>query len=399
MFGDVGEPGAVPLFPPRGVSSLPCGSSAAKRFRADQSGKESNHPSVKNPFRIQRHGGVSPYVWYGMRFGTWANLLASGHFDVTLNCVPRILAVSALTPVNSALGLVSEAIYGRRVAETEIAPPVFIIGHWRTGTTLLHELLDCDPRLVAPTTFQCMFPSTFRLTQGLVDRVTRGRLPATRPFDNMSFGPDRPQEDEFALLNSGAGSPYVTLAFPRHGPAGTRFIDLDELTAAEHARWEETYVTLLRRYQYGHDRRLVLKSPFHAARIPTLLKLFPDARFVFTARNPMDVFVSHARTLKVLASNQGLHNPIPDDDEWVRGYVLDMFERLFETYERDRTLIPAGRLVELRYEDLVADPAGAPARSLSAARSRGFCAGRAGRDRLSRRTQGIPAQRQSLGRR
>ena len=311
---------------------------------------------MQNPFKIHRVGGVSPYVWYGMRFGTWAGMLARGRFDITLNCVPRMLAVTGMTALNSGLGTVSAISHGRRVRETEVRPPVFIIGHWRTGTTMLHELLDCDPRFHAPNTYQCMFPSTFLLTQELVGRWTSGMLPKTRPFDNMEFGPDKPQEDEFALLNSGAGTPYRTLAFPRNGAAGLDYMDISSLPAKEREAWEATYGLILRRFQTGHDRRLVLKSPVHAARIRTLLKLYPDARFIFTARDPFDVFVSHVRTVKVLAANQGLHNPIPDDDGWVKDYVLDVFDKLFETYERDRDLVPPGQLIETRYEDLVSDP-------------------------------------------
>ena len=146
------------------------------------------------------------------------------------------------------------------------------------------------------------------------------------------------------------------MAGSRHGAAGLDYMDISSLPARERDAWEATYHRILQRFQTGHDRRLVLKSPVHAARIRTLLKLYPDARFIFTARDPFDVFVSHVRTIKVLAANQGLHNPIPDDDGWVKDYVLDVFETLFETYERDRDLIPPGRLVEMRYEDLVGDP-------------------------------------------
>ncbi len=270
--------------------------------------------------------------------------------------MPRIVAVSAMTALNSAIYHTSKIAYRRRVANVDVRAPIFIIGHWRTGTTLLHELLDSDPRLQAPTTYQCMFPSTFLPTQGLVGRWTRGMLPATRPFDNMVFGPDKPQEDEFALLNAGLGTPYVTLAFPRRGPAGLRYVDLADLDDVERLRWENGYEEILRRFQLDDDRRLVLKSPVHAGRIPTLLKLFPDARFIFTARDPFDIFTSHVRTLKVLAANQGLHNPIPADDQWVKDYVLEMFIRLFEAYERDRAQIPPGRLVEMRYEDFTAAP-------------------------------------------
>lgn len=313
---------------------------------------------MKNPFRIERVGGTTPYIWNGMTFGVWLRLLASGRFDVTFNCLPRILGVTALTPLNSGLSALSRAIYGKRIEGTEVIPPVFVIGHWRTGTTLLHELLACDPRLVAPDTYQCMFPNTYLVTQRFVGPLTRAISPKKRPFDDMAFGPERPSEDEFALLNSGLGTPYTSLAFPRHGPAGLRYLGLADLTPEEARQWEAGYLRLLKGYQLGHDRRLVLKSPFHAARIPTLLKLFPDARFIYTARDPFDIYASYARTLKVLCSSQGLHNPIPAEEEWLRDYVFDVFDRIFEAYERDRGLIPPGRLIESRYEDLVADPKG-----------------------------------------
>ncbi len=293
-----------------------------------------------------------------MTFGVWMRLLASGRFDITLNCVPRILGVTMITPLNSGLAALSGALYRKRIEETEVARPLFVLGHWRTGTTLLHELLDCDPRLVAPNTYQCMFPNTYLVTQRFIGPLTRAISPKKRPFDDMAFGPELPGEDEFGLLNSGIGSPYSSIAFPRRGPAGMRYLDLADLTDEERREWEADYLRLLKGYQYGHDRRLVLKSPFHASRIPTLLRLFPDARFIYTARDPFDIYASHMRTIKVLFSNQALHNPLLPGDDWLRDYVFDVFEQIFEAYERDRALIPPGRLVESRYEELVADPKG-----------------------------------------
>jgi hypothetical protein len=69
------------------------------------------------------------------------------------------------------------------------------------------------------------------------------------------------------------------------------------------------------------------------------------------------VFPSTVKLWRALYSTQGLHNP-PYLDAWLDDYVLDMFARLTEAYEEDRKLIPADRLVELRYEDLVKDPIG-----------------------------------------
>jgi hypothetical protein len=87
------------------------------------------------------------------------------------------------------------------------------------------------------------------------------------------------------------------------------------------------------------------------------MRLFPGARFIHIARDPFEVYPSTIRMLKGLMAVQGLQNP-PEIDGWIGEYVLSTFERMFAAYERDRHLIPDGRLVEVRYEDLVADPKG-----------------------------------------
>src|SRR5262249_33511021 len=57
--------------------------------------------------------------------------------------------------------------------EVEIRRPIFILGHWRSGTTLLHELLALDDRLLSPTTFQCFNPQRFLLTRPSRDAHAR----------------------------------------------------------------------------------------------------------------------------------------------------------------------------------------------------------------------------------
>ena len=110
-----------------------------------------------------------------------------------------------------------------------------------------------------------------------------------------------------------------------------------------------------RRLALKHGKPLVMKTPANAARLKLLTKLFPDARYVYLARNPLSVFPSTVKLWRALYSVQGLHNP-PRLDPWLDDYVLDMFARLTEDYEEDRHLIPKNRLVELRYEDFVKDP-------------------------------------------
>jgi hypothetical protein len=173
-------------------------------------------------------------------------------------------------------------------------------------------------------------------------------------MDNMAAGWDRPQEDEFGLCLLGAPSPYAHIAFPNGTPRYEETLDFARLPAAERRRWEHHFCRLIRQLNYSNpSKRLVLKSPPHTCRIPEILKLFPDARFVHLVRNPYVVFPSTVNLWKTLFRTHGLQRPTFDDLE---ESVLRTFSRMYERFETDRRLIADSRLVEIRYEDLVHDP-------------------------------------------
>jgi hypothetical protein len=307
---------------------------------------------------IHRYGGRLIYFWFGMRFGGLMKLFKRGHYSFTLNCLPDAILLLLWVPWNSVLYWISEARY-RASAEalpTLVPPPIFVMGHWRTGTTLMHDLFSVDPNLAYPTTFECFFPHHFLLTEGTLPKVMKSLLPKKRPQDDVPVGFDRPQEEEFAMMMLGRGTPYITHAWPRFGPADSDYLDFKGVSEADRKTWADTFLWFYRRLLLKHGGKpLVMKSPANAARLKLLTELFPDARFIYLARNPLDVFPSTVKLWRALYSTQGLHNP-PYLDGWLDDYVLDMFVRLTEAYERDRHLIPKDRLVELRYEDMVKDP-------------------------------------------
>lgn len=315
--------------------------------------------SRRGPFKMHRYGGWLLYFWHGMRFGTWLRLLRRGGFDVTVNCLPNILTVTLFTPLNSALYYLSEAIHRSRADALGVGEdaPIFVLGHWRTGTTLVHDLLACDPAFAAPTTYECFFPNHFLLTEGVLSRALKVFLPKKRPQDEVPVGFDRPQEEEFAYVILGLGTPYTTMAWPRHGPADSAYVDLEGLSEAERQRWIDGFLWFYRRLALKHRRPLVLKSPPHTARVKLLAALFPKARFIHIARDPLHVVPSTVRLWRALYSTQGLHNP-PHMDGWIEDYVLDLFERIEGRYLADRDRIPPQQRVEIRYEDLIADPKG-----------------------------------------
>jgi hypothetical protein len=308
---------------------------------------------------IHRYGGRLIYFWFGMRFRALMKLFKRGHYSFTLNCIPDVLALFLWVPWNSVLYRISEAKYRRRAEALDLdQPPVFVIGHWRTGTTFLHDLFSVDPNLAYPTTYECFFPHHFLLTEDTLPKLMKVLLPKKRPQDDVPVGFDRPQEEEFGMLMLGEGTPYVTHAWPRFGPADTNYLDFKGVSEADQKRWADAYMWLYRRLALKHGgKKLVMKTPANAARLKLLTKLFPDARFIYLARNPLAVFPSTVKLWRALYSTQGLHNP-PYLDDWLDDYVLDMFVRLTEDYEADRHVVPAGRLIELRYEDLIKDPIG-----------------------------------------
>lgn len=294
-------------------------------------------------------------VWHGLTFGTWVRLLASRP-PMHWTSLPRMVSISALSILNSSNDLLESVLLGGRIARQKIEkPPIFILGHWRSGTTLLHNLMTLDPQFTYPNLYQVMYPGNFLLTERVVTRLTGWVLPKTRPMDNIPAGWGLPQEDEMALLLMTLISPYLMLAHQGRPEKYDRFMDLKQLTPDEQQRWKTAFMTFVKKLTVRANKPVVLKSPSHTFRIPILLEMFPDAKFVYIHRDPYAVFNSGMHLRRTLFRENGLGKPVFDGME---EEVLSVYSDCIETYEQTKHLIPAGRLHELKFEDLEADPLG-----------------------------------------
>jgi hypothetical protein len=295
-------------------------------------------------------------IWAGCDFFAWIRLLSRNRFHIHWSILHVVTYVTFVSMAHTVLRVVQNLIYGRRVSRTPIdQAPIFIIGHWRTGTTLLHEFLALDERHVGPSTYECMEPNHFLLTEGLISRWLPFFSLSVRPMDNMAAGFNRPQEDEFALCNLGLPSPYLTIAFPNHPPQFEEYLDLEGLTPRALATWKHKFLRFLQQLTFKYNKRLVLKSPTHSCRIKTLLEMFPDARFVHIVRDPYVVFPSTVNLWKSLYITFGLQRPT---FQGLEEHVLKTFDRVYDKIEEGKGLIDFDRFYELRYEDLVSDPVG-----------------------------------------
>lgn len=293
----------------------------------------------------------------GITFGKWLRLLAQNGFRVSPAYLHRAAFITAASLPNSAFAAMERLRYGRAVDAVQITrPPLFILGHWRSGTTHLHDLLACDrAQFQFANTYQVVNPLTFLTTENLMTRMFSWLVPPKRPMDNMALSFASPQEDEFAPLLMSLCSLYLGVSFPHREAHYDRQLSFRGADPAEVQAWKDAFLTFCKKLSLNDDRALLLKSPPHTARIRTILEIFPDARFVHIHRDPYRVFQSQRHFFDTAGWYTYLQRPDPDaiDDG-----ILTRHETMYDAYFEDLPLIPEGRFCELRFDALEADPIG-----------------------------------------
>jgi hypothetical protein len=270
--------------------------------------------------------------------------------------VPRLLLVTATSLLSLPWRAWESVRHGRRIAATPIAAaPIFIIGHWRSGTTHLHNLMSQDTNLGFLTMYQAMVP-TCSIVGGARLKALLGRIvPLQRPMDEMTWPMDAPQEEEIPLSKMTPHGFYLQAMFPRLARHLFRkTVLLEGAAAGVAAEIKRHYLRLLQiATLHAGGRRLVLKNPVNTARIRLLIELFPDAKFVHIHRNPFDVFASTLHMHPRVFGMTTLQEMRPAD---TAAGIIELYADMMRRYLADRALIPSGNLVEVRFDDLERQP-------------------------------------------
>ena len=317
----------------------------------------SNRPASSEPskpaVKASRQGLIC--MWHGLTVAGLCCLIRKRP-RTSWRYFPRWITILFISGLNSFYGALEKLFFGGRVARTEIVhPPVFILGHWRSGTTMLHNLMSLDPQVTFPNLYQCVNPGHFLLTERILAPLTKRFLPETRPMDNIATGWDEPQEEDIALALDCLISPYLMTAFSDRREVYERFFDPRDMTESERTLWKQSFLRLLKKITYRRNRSIVTKTPAHTFRITTLLEMFPDARFVYIKRDPYAVYQSTLHLRKTMFTENCLGPPEFSANE---EDTLYFYEKCIRTYEETKGLIPKGRLHEIRFEDLEQDPLG-----------------------------------------
>ena len=241
--------------------------------------------------------------------------------------------------------------------------PVIVVGPMRSGTTRMHRLLAADHRFTHMRSFETISPvprpefvhggPDFRVT--LAARIARlARLANPRTLTIHPTGPMEAVEELGLLVNSFWSTKHDAMWWvPSYG----RWCEAQDPTPA--------YLQMVRllklvgwSQQASSLRPWVLKTPQHMFDLPVLMKIFPDARLIFTHRDPLAVVGSAAS----LAWNQTIiysdhADPHAIGEEWLRKTALQI-----ERMRAARENIPADRQIDVHYEDMERDWRGTMAR-------------------------------------
>lgn len=271
-----------------------------------------------------------------------------------------VLGFPALELFNAATLALDERV----VDLPPVQAPVFVIGPPRTGTTHLHRLLLRDPTFTSLRAWQMLLPSAVaqRAVRGLLraDRLLgaplRRRLEAAQ--DGQLDDMDRihrtrlqeSEEDEYLMMHT-FGSEMLAVSWPRPELLD-EYRRFDALPDARRRRLMSFYDRCLRRHMAveGQHRRFLSKNTVFCNKVASLRETFPDARFVFTLRDPREAVPSMLSLIH--AMRRTLHIPETGDDEEIVRFMVTCYDNL----DRALSTLPPETFTLVRYEDLIRSP-------------------------------------------
>ena len=246
-------------------------------------------------------------------------------------------------------------IYAEKIKNHQLPDnPIIIIGHWRTGSTFLHQLLSLDENLVTSNVFQGSIPDSFLTSRKSYEPIMGRALKGTRPMDQVKLSMDEPLEDEYALIRLCSYSPLERLIFPK---SDTYFLDeypgflpKDEKKLEE---WKEALIHFYKKLTLENNKVILIKNPFHSFRIKVLNEIFPNARFIHIVRHPHKVVPSTIRMWDIVGQQNAMNG------KWKKPTVKNtsvLYSKMLKQIDADIKELPKERYVELKFEEMEKNP-------------------------------------------
>lgn len=289
----------------------------------------------------------------GADWNTFKRITKGQH--IASDKVTKYQLTKAICRLLSLCASIQERRYQEQLANKPLEnDPLFILGHWRSGTTFVHNIFAQDKHFGYTTTYQTVFPHCVMALQGFFKPVMKYVMPDKRPTDNMELAPDLPQEEEFALNNMTPCNYYNFWIFPeRMQEWCDRFLTFRDITDEELQEFKQTFEKLVKISLWNTGGTQYLsKNPSHTGRIKALSELFPRARYIYIMRNPYTVFES-TRSFYLNTIKQLQLNSITDEE--MEQNILRNYMELYHAYKEQKQSLAPANLYEVRFEDIEQD--------------------------------------------
>jgi hypothetical protein len=280
-------------------------------------------------------------------------VLYNNRAEISLRVLPQILLILITPLLFYPLYLLEIMFFSKKIKRTRILKdPVFIIGHWRSGTTYMHNLLCRDLQFGFPTTYQCFVPGMFLSGGDFTKAIHKTTLPEKRPMDDVTVDSDFPQEEEFMISALSPYSYYQTYFFPKKIIEYFRSFALVKPEILP--KWEKIFLFLVKKITYVCEgKQLVLKNPVHTVRIKHLIRMFPHAKFIYMHRDPDEVLKS---TKKLFDKFLELYSFQEMEEQELQANISWVHLQMLSEYAEQKKHIAQHNLVEVDYAGFIKEP-------------------------------------------
>ncbi|NNK06931.1 MAG: sulfotransferase [Myxococcales bacterium] len=275
--------------------------------------------------------------------------------DAALNFIGKIAAwIDCSRMAGTHLRLEQALRETPAIEETPLPRPVFVLGLFRSGTTVLHRLLGEDPQNRTLPHWESFDPTPWPEGPERAQRTLSRFLAMARflsPNIEAIHPMDAHQTDECrGMFTNVFRTPQFNVQF-RVGGYLDWLLKQDATIAYRQHRRQLQLVQHHRPY----GTRFILKDPTHTFFVKEILEVYPDARFVFIHRDPAETLSSicslHAYTRSVFSSDVEAK---AIGAELSESYMTRLLEPAVAAVDR----LPAGRVAHVRAPDLGRDPVG-----------------------------------------
>ncbi len=261
-----------------------------------------------------------------------------------------------------------DKIFYPELQDQNIEQPIFIVGNFRSGTTLLHRLLAKDNSFTGMKTWEIYLAPTIlqrkfyhwvlninRFIGNPIQRIINSFEKTLKKYAYIHpSGLNQIEEDGHIFFH--LFSTYNLFAFFPFPELVRNYIYYDdEIPESQKEEEMAYYQGVLKRHMYSNKgKRYISKSPTYSAKVRTLHKQFPDAKFINLVRSPLRVIPS---SVSMYSQHWKIYGEPEEDYPQTGSEVIREQAKFWYLYpHRYLKNLPSDQYVMVRYKDLTVDP-------------------------------------------